>query len=206
MAFPAFLFQFRHSLFFLLLGSPLTIVTPHYRLFLSFWGFPRHFLEFLSPSCSPQFSNWRFSPVFAQAATIGDTKGGLNNKLTALVVTHGRELQLTLAPGNRADVKLAEQIWAPAGKRVVADNGYDSDPFREALKAEGATSSIPPRYNRTAPPPFHSGYYRLRHHAEIFFQRNKRCRAVGTLHNRLDLHFLASVQLLAILDLLIREV
>lgn len=138
--------------------------------------------------------------------SIGRTKGGLNTKLTALVDSHGRALQLTLAPGNRADVKAAEQIWAPPGKRVVADKGYDSDSFREALKAEGATTSIPPRSNRTTSPPFHRGYYRLRHHVENFFQRIKRWRAVGTRYDKLDLHFLASVQLAAILDWLIREV
>ncbi|KAB2667754.1 MAG: transposase [Verrucomicrobia bacterium] len=121
--------------------------------------------------------------------SIGRTKGGLDTTLTALDDSHGRALQLTLAPGNRADVKAAEQIWAPVGKRVVADKGYDSDPFREALKREAATTSIPPRSNRTSPTPFHRGYYRLRHHVDNFFQRIKRWRAVGTRYDKLDLPF-----------------
>ena len=71
------------------------------------------------------------NPVGGQSGhSIGRTKGGLNTKLTALVDSNGRALQLTLASGNRAEVKAADQIWVPAGKRGVADKGYDSDPFR----------------------------------------------------------------------------
>lgn len=134
------------------------------------------------------------NPAGAQSGhPIGRTKCGLNTKLTALVNTQGRALQLTLGDGNLADVKAAEQIWAPAGRRVVADKGYDSDPFREALKAEGATMSIPPRSNRTTPTPFNRRYYRLRHQVENFFQRVKRWRAVGTHYDKLDLHLLISI-------------
>jgi transposase len=137
---------------------------------------------------------------------IGRTKGGLNTKLTALVDASGRALQLALAPGNQADVKAAEALWAPRSKRVVADKGYDSDAFRAALRAAGAASSIPPRSNRTTPAACHRGYYRLRHQVENFFQRLKRWRAVNTRYDKLDLHFLASVQLVAILDWLLRRV
>ena len=139
-----------------------------------------------------------FQPPESDRGEKPSEKQGFFNGL--LVDTRGRALQLTLVPGNLADVKAAEQIWAPAGKRVVADKGYDSNPFREALMAESATTSIPPRSNRTSPPPFHRGYYRLRHQVENFFQRIKRWRAVGTRYDKLDLHFLASIQLVAILD------
>ena len=52
-------------------------------------------------------------------SAIGRTKGGLNTKLTSRVDARGRALQLTLAPGQRADVIAAEdQVFTP-GKRVV---------------------------------------------------------------------------------------
>lgn len=54
--------------------------------------------------------------------SIGRTKGGLNTKLTAPVDTQGRALQLTLAPGNRADVKAAEQICP---RRSASTSGAD---------------------------------------------------------------------------------
>jgi transposase len=109
--------------------------------------------------------------------SIGRTNGGPNAKLTAPVDSHGRVLQPMPAPGNRADVKAAEQIWPPVGQRVVAEKGYDSDPLREASKGEGATTSIPPRSNRTTPTPLHRGHRWLRHQVENFFQRIKRRRA-----------------------------
>lgn len=80
-----------------------------------------------------------------------------------MVDLHGRALQLTLALGNRADVKAAEQIWAPTGKRIVGDNGYDFGPFCEAMAPEGVSATIPSRSNRKRPAPFHRAYYRLRH-------------------------------------------
>ncbi len=147
------------------------------------------------------------NPAGGQAGqALGRTKGGLNTKLTALVDLQGRPLQLTLAPGNQADVKAAEQIWAPTGKRIVADKGYDSDPFRAALREEGALTSIPPRSNRKSSPSFHRGYYRLRHRVENFFQRIKRWRAIGTRYDKLDLHFLASIQLVAVLEWLTSKI
>jgi len=138
--------------------------------------------------------------------SIGRTKVGFNTKLTALVDTQGWALQLTLSPGNRADVKAAEQIWAPVGKRVVAGKGYDSDPFRDAFKAEGATTSIPPRSNPTAPTPSNRSYYRLRHQVKNFFQLMKHWRSIGTRYDKLGLHFFASIQLIAVLDWLTRKV
>jgi transposase len=137
---------------------------------------------------------------------VGRTNGGLNTKLTALVEIHGRAVQLTLAPGQCADVKAAEQIWPPAGKRIVADKGYDSDPFRMELAAEGTATSIPARSNRKSPVPFHRGYYKLRHRVENFFQRMKRWRAIGTRYDKLDRNFLASIQLVAVFDWLTFEV
>lgn len=82
----------------------------------------------------------------------------------------------------------------------MGDKGYDSGPFREAMAAEGVNTTIPSRSNRRRPAPFHRAHYRLRHRVENFFQRIKRWRAIATRYDKLDLNFLASVQLAAILD------
>ncbi len=97
-------------------------------------------------------------------------------------------------------MKAAEQIWAPTGKRIVGDEGYDSGPFREAMAAEGVKTTIPSRSNRKRPAPFHRAYYRLRHRVENFFQRIKRWRAIATRYHKLDINFHASVQLVPVLD------
>lgn len=131
---------------------------------------------------------------------IGRTKGGLNTKVTALVNSRGRPLQILVDAGNRADVKAAEEIQIPSERRVVADKGYDSSKFREAIWDAGACPCIPPLSTRKQPVRWHRGYYRKRHQVENFFQRIKRHRRVATRYDRLALSFLAFVQLAGVLD------
>jgi transposase len=135
-----------------------------------------------------------------QNQAIGRTKGGLNSKLTALVDGRGRALQLRLAPGQRADIRAAEDLALPQGCRVVADKGYDCDRFRQRLADTGNTHCIPPRAGRKSPAAYHRGYYRQRHRVENFFQRLKRFRSAASRLDKTDRNFLASLSLAAILD------
>ena len=137
-----------------------------------------------------------------QNQAIGRTKGGLNTKLTAWVDGRGKAVSVSLAPGQRADVKVAEESPRPNLRRTrtVADKGYDSDGFRKQLAQWGSQSCIPPRSNRKQPASWHRGYYRQRHKVENLFQRLKRHRRVGTRYEKNDLYFLSFVQLAAILD------
>jgi transposase len=135
-----------------------------------------------------------------QNQAIGRTKGGLNTKLTARVDAKGRALQLSLAPGQRADVVAAEDQVFAKGKCVVADKGYDSDKFREHIGTLGGSACIPARAGRRSPSAHHAGYYRRRHRVENFFQRIKRFRRIGTRYDKTDFHFLNFVFLAAILD------
>jgi len=138
-----------------------------------------------------------------QNQAIGRTKGGLNTKLTAWVDTSGRVVAVNLAPGPRADVRVARETPWPRGlrgKTVVADKGYDSDGLRALIGRRGGRSCIPPRARRRHPATWHRGYYRRRHKVENFFQRAKRYRRVGTRYEKRDLYFLSFVHLVAILD------
>lgn len=89
---------------------------------------------------------------------IGSTKGGRNTKVTAMVEGAGRAVQISLAPGQRADVNAAEAVQIPQGNRVVADKGYESDSLRSRFAVEGATTSIVLKSNRQSKVPFHRGY------------------------------------------------
>jgi len=131
---------------------------------------------------------------------IGRTKGGVNTKITALVDGLGRPLQVELATGNCADVKAAEAVLIPSGKQVVANKGYDSDKFRQAIMDQGSKPCIPPRKNRVHKVAWNRQWYKKRHRVENFFQRIKRWRRVGTRYEKLATNFLAFVQLAAILD------
>jgi transposase len=107
---------------------------------------------------------------------------------------------LILAPGQQADVKAADQVIVPAGVRLVADKGYDSDRFREDIRAADSQPCIPPRGGRRQPASFHRGHYRRRHRVENLFQRTKRFRRIGSRYEELDVHFLGFVHLAAVMD------
>lgn len=131
---------------------------------------------------------------------IGKTKGGLNTKLTALVNSQGKALQIALAPGQRADLKAVEAIKLPAHGRVVADKSYDSYAFRDKIFASGAKPCIPPKKNRVRRISWHRGWYAKRHKIENFFQRIKRLRRTGTRYDKSACSFLAFLHFAAILD------
>lgn len=131
---------------------------------------------------------------------MGKTKGGLNTKITALVDGQGRAVQVTLAAGSCADIQAAEAIQLPADKRLVADKGYDCDRFRDQITTAGSQPCIPPRSNRREKRAWNRGWYRKRHKVENFFQRIKRLRRVSTRYEKLGLHYLAFVQVAAVLD------
>lgn len=135
-----------------------------------------------------------------QNQAIGRTKGGLNTKVTALVDARGMVLQLTLAAGQMADVKAANEVVLPRESYLVADKGYDSDEFRDQIRKIGSSPCIPARSNRLNPQAHHSGYYRKRHRVENFFQRAKRFRRIGTRYEKLDETFLAFLHVAAVLD------
>jgi transposase len=135
-----------------------------------------------------------------QTECIGKTKGGLNTKVTALVDGQGRALELALTPGPCADVCAAVAINLPAHKRIVADKGYDSDAFRQRIRDHGSQPCIPPRCNRSEPRAWRRDHYRKRHRVENFFQRLKRRRRIATRYEKLSLHYLAFIQLAAVLD------
>lgn len=138
-----------------------------------------------------------------QNQAIGRTKGGLNTKLTAWVDGGGRAVEVSLAAGQRADVRVASECAWPRklrGAIAVADKGYDSAAFRAQLRRRGLRVCIPPRARRHYPARWHRGYYRQRHKVENFFQRTKRYRRIGTRYEKRDLYFLSFVHLAAILD------
>src|SRR5271154_6860747 len=137
-----------------------------------------------------------------QNQAIGRTKGGLNTKLSAWVDSQGQPVSLSLAPGQAADVNIAQGAARPPLRRTttVADKGYDSDEFRAQLRRWGSQACIPPRCNRLQPASWHRGHYRKRHKVENLFQRLKRYRRVGTLYEKNNSYFLGFVQLAAILD------
>ena len=80
-------------------------------------------------------------------------------KVSVAVDRTGVPVGVLTAAANAADVTLAadtlgsipEGVEPPAGTPVIADRGYDSDPLRAELAAEGYRLIAPHRKNRRKP-------------------------------------------------------
>jgi len=59
----------------------------------------------------------------------------------------------------------------PAAETLIADKGYDSDEFRDALAATGITPCIPSKSNRLTQTEYDKELYRTRGRIEIMFGR-----------------------------------
>jgi hypothetical protein len=102
------------------------------------------------------------NPRGSQASqAIGRTRGGFNTKVTALVDSKGRALQLVVDSGNQADIRCADRIEIPSGHRLVADKGYDSTALRDRIWDAGSCPCIPNLKNRKNPARWHRGFYNV---------------------------------------------
>jgi len=93
---------------------------------------------------------------------------------------------MMLSEGQMNDQKGAA-ILAPAlppARELIADRGYDSNPFRAALAQRGITACIPSKKNRRQPIPHDAALHRQRHRIEIMFGRLKDCRRIATHYDR----------------------
>lgn len=110
-------------------------------------------------------------------------------------------MQLTVAPGPQHDL-LACASFLPSLRAcwLLADRGFDSDPFRERLEDQGVRACIPPRSGRHWPSRFSRRLYRQRYTVENFFARIKRLRRIATRYEKLADHYLGFLLFAAVLD------
>lgn len=79
------------------------------------------------------------------------------------------------------------------GCHVVADAGYDSDPYRETLRSNNNTPVIPGRKNRTTPIVYDKNIYSLRKRIEQLFGAMKENRRLTVRYEKSDIAFLAFI-------------
>jgi transposase len=84
---------------------------------------------------------------------------------------------MMLSAGQMNDQKGANILvpLLPPARELIADRGYDSNPFRAALAERGITACIPPRKNRKQPIPYDKALYRQRHRIAVASARLKDC-------------------------------
>ena len=86
----------------------------------------------------------------------------------------------------------------PRAATLIADRGYDSRWFREALTARGIVPCIPSSRSRKLAYPYDKTLYRERHKVEVMFGRLKDWRRVATRYDRCAHTFMSAVTLAAI--------
>lgn len=103
------------------------------------------------------FLDGSFAPAKRGGDKVGVTKKGKGTKWMLVVDGNGLPLGFHLDSANTAEVKLAEQtldtirVARPRGRPqrrpqlLVADRGYDSSAFRQALRRRGIRMCIPPK-------------------------------------------------------------
>ncbi|PWK65656.1 putative transposase [Aminobacter sp. AP02] len=127
---------------------------------------------------------------------IGRTKGGLNSKLHTVCDGEGRPIIMLLSEGQMSDHKgaiLVLDTLPPAKKKLIADKGYDSAAFRQALVAKGIEPWIPSSRSRNIPYPYDKALYRQRHKVENLFARLKDWRRIATRYNRCAHTFFSAI-------------
>ena len=126
---------------------------------------------------------------------IGRTKGGLNSKLHAVCDGEGKPLILLLTEGQVSDYRGAATVLPalPDAEVLIADKGYDSDWFREALTDLEIAPCIPGRSNRKAPIPYDADLYKQRNRIERMFGRLKDWRRIATRYDRCAHTFMSAI-------------
>ncbi len=130
---------------------------------------------------------------------MGKSRGGLSTKIHAAVDALGNPVRLLLTPGQASEYGQAQALLDGFSPRaVLADKGYDSDAFIEAIRRQGAEAVIPSRRNRLAPRQLDRHLYKARNLVERFFQKLKQFRRIATRYERLARNYQSMLSLVSV--------
>ena len=109
-----------------------------------------------------------------------------------------------LTAGQDHDLACAEPLLENTNPgAVIADKAYDADALIDKLIEQGATPVIPPKANRKHQRKCDFVLYCERNLIERFFNKIKHFRGIATRYDKLARNYLAAVQLVAAVILLI---
>lgn len=110
----------------------------------------------------------------------------------------GNPVRLLLTAGQVSEHTQAEALiegFKP--DYVLADKGYDSDAFVEAIKSKQAIPVVPPRSNRKVVRDYDKELYKERNLVERLFQKLKHFHRIATRYERLARHYQAMLSLVS---------
>jgi len=104
-------------------------------------------------------------------------------------------LILLLTEGQVSDYLGARAMLAalPNADTLIADRGYDSNWYREALADKGIATCIPGRKNRKEPIQYDQVLYKQRNLVERMFGRLKDWRRIATRYDRCAHTFMSAI-------------
>jgi len=120
----------------------------------------------------------------------------LSTKIHAAVDALGNPVRLLLTGGQISDYQKADDlIEGFQADYVIADKGYDSDAFVQAINSTGAEAVIPPRSNRKKMRSYDEELYKDRNLVERLFQKLKHYRRIATRYERLARNYFSMLAL-----------
>lgn len=102
---------------------------------------------------------------------------------------------MLLSEGQMSDHKGASLVLdaLPAARTLIADRGYDSAAFRQALIDKGIEPCIPSSRSRKIPYAYDKALYRQRHKVENLFAKIKDWRRIATRYDRCAHTFFSAI-------------
>jgi transposase len=138
----------------------------------------------------------------SEAEALGRSKGGFTTKIHAITDALGNPLDFILTAGQASDIGQAENLLAltPEGaEALLADKGYDSDAFVQAVQEKGLEVVIPPKSNRNHPRICDWVVYKERHLIECFFNKIKHYRRVFSCYEKTAKNYMGFLRLVSAL-------
>jgi len=128
----------------------------------------------------------------------GRSRGGLSTKIHAAVDALGNPVRFFITGGQISDYTMADDLISGfKPDYVIADKGYDSNSFVEAVHMEGAEAVIPSRSNRKNPRDYDKILYKERNLVERLFQKLKHYRRIATRYERLSRNYMSMLVLVS---------
>ena len=119
----------------------------------------------------------------------------MNSKLHAVCDADGKPLILLLTEGQTSDYRGARAMLTalPDAETLIADRGYDSNWYREALADKGITPCIPGRKNRREFIQYDQALYKQRNIVERMFGKLKDWRRIAMRYDRCAHTFMSAI-------------
>jgi transposase len=112
----------------------------------------------------------------------------------------GNPLRFRLTGGESHDITQADELIEGYEFEVlIADKGYDAQPFLDPLLEQGRQVVVPTRSNRKQPRDYDKHLYKERHLVECFINKIKHFRRIFSRFEKLSHRFLGFLYLVGAL-------